>query len=117
MAKAPFRWEYLDSSYQMEFLAGFVGVRQDAETLALRPEIGWAVHEPAHREAVISARVAEQERLREEWARLANERARAWNWKGMCPTCGTWIYRYGQTEENPAHCGTSLVRVSSNESV
>jgi hypothetical protein len=27
----------------MEFLGGFVGVRQDPGTLALRPEIGWAV--------------------------------------------------------------------------
>jgi hypothetical protein len=27
----------------MEFLAGFVGATQQADTLALRPEIGWAV--------------------------------------------------------------------------
>ena len=42
---APFRWEYLDKSFAMEFLGGFVGVAQDGETLALRPEIGWAVRE------------------------------------------------------------------------
>lgn len=47
MSKAPFRWEYLDRTYRMEFLGGFVGVGQDAETLALRPEIGWAVRESA----------------------------------------------------------------------
>jgi hypothetical protein len=29
----------------MEFLGGFVGVAQDPATLALRPEIGWAVRE------------------------------------------------------------------------
>ena len=29
----------------MEFVGGFVGVAQDRETLALRPEIGWAVLE------------------------------------------------------------------------
>jgi hypothetical protein len=31
----------------MEFIAGFVGVAQDPETLCLRPEIGWAVRERA----------------------------------------------------------------------
>jgi len=29
----------------MEFLAGFVGVKQDKETLELRPEIGWAIRD------------------------------------------------------------------------
>ncbi len=45
LARAPFRWQYLEQSFDMEFLGGFVGVRQDAETLRLRPEIGWAVRE------------------------------------------------------------------------
>ena len=45
LARAPFRWHYLRQIFEMEFLAGFVGVRQDADTLALRPEIGWAVRE------------------------------------------------------------------------
>jgi hypothetical protein len=45
LSKAPFRWDYLDRSFDMEFLGGFVGVAQDQETLALRPEIGWAVRE------------------------------------------------------------------------
>ena len=43
MASAPFKWEYQFQSIPMEFLGGFVGVAQDHETLALRPEIGWAV--------------------------------------------------------------------------
>ena len=47
LSKAPFRWEYLDRTFDMEFLGGFVGVAQDQETLALRPEIGWAVREAA----------------------------------------------------------------------
>ena len=47
LSKAPFRWEYLGRPFDMEFLAGFVGVAQDPETLALRPEIGWAVREAA----------------------------------------------------------------------
>jgi hypothetical protein len=29
----------------MELLGGFVGVTQEAETLRLRPEIGWGVRE------------------------------------------------------------------------
>jgi hypothetical protein len=45
LSKAPFHWKYLDKTFSMEFLGGFVGVAQDEETLALRPEIGWAVRE------------------------------------------------------------------------
>lgn len=45
LSKALFRWHYLDRTFDMEFLGGFVGVAQDPETLALRPEIGWTVRE------------------------------------------------------------------------
>jgi len=45
IARAPFSWQYHDRSFQMEFLGGFLGVQQDAETLRLRPEIGWAIQE------------------------------------------------------------------------
>ncbi len=45
LSKAPFRWQYFDKTTEMEFLGGFVGVAQDPQTLALRPEIGWAVRE------------------------------------------------------------------------
>lgn len=45
LAKVPFRWNYLKFSYNMEFLAGFVGIKQDPEELFLRPEIGWVVRE------------------------------------------------------------------------
>lgn len=45
LAKAPFVWKYYELSYKMEFLGGFVGVRQDLNDLFLRPEIGWAVRE------------------------------------------------------------------------
>ncbi len=45
LSKAPFRWNYLDRSFDIEFLGGFVGVAQDEQTLTLRPEIGWAVRE------------------------------------------------------------------------
>jgi hypothetical protein len=45
MSKADFYWIYFGSCYQMEFLAGFVGVKQDPVTLALRPEIGWAIRD------------------------------------------------------------------------
>jgi hypothetical protein len=45
LSKSPFRWLYLDKTFDMDFLGGFVGVAQDPETLALRPEIGWAVRE------------------------------------------------------------------------
>lgn len=45
LARAPFIWHYLGRSFDMEFLGGFVGVRQEADSLRLRPEIGWAVRE------------------------------------------------------------------------
>jgi hypothetical protein len=34
-----------NEKYDMEFLAGFIGIDQDDQTKALRPEIGWAVRE------------------------------------------------------------------------
>jgi hypothetical protein len=49
LARAPFVWEYLTDAFNMEFLGGFVGVAQDPATLALRPEIGWAVRQAAQR--------------------------------------------------------------------
>lgn len=45
LARAPFEWNCLGTIHEMEFLGGFVGVRQDADTLRLRPEIGWAVRD------------------------------------------------------------------------
>jgi hypothetical protein len=45
LCSATFHWDYVNRSFDMEFLGGFVGVAQDQETLTLRPEIGWAVRE------------------------------------------------------------------------
>jgi hypothetical protein len=49
-SKAPFNWNYLGNVYEMEFVAGLIGVSQEPESLCLRPEIGWVVME-ADREA------------------------------------------------------------------
>lgn len=43
LSKAPFVWKHLDERLDMEFVSGFVGIRQDEHTLTIRPEIGWAV--------------------------------------------------------------------------
>ncbi|KFF04636.1 DUF4419 domain-containing protein [Flavobacterium reichenbachii] len=43
LSKAGFIWNYLGNKYEMEFLAGFVGIKQDKKSLTLRPEIGWLV--------------------------------------------------------------------------
>ena len=43
LAQADFIWNYFETFYQMEFVGGFVGFQQNAETLSLRPEISWAV--------------------------------------------------------------------------
>jgi hypothetical protein len=44
-ARAPFCWRYFERVFEMEFVGGLVGVRQDPATLCLRPEVGWAVRE------------------------------------------------------------------------
>lgn len=47
LSQAPFRWAVLGPEprrqYEMEFVGGFVGVRQSPANLTLRPEVGWAV--------------------------------------------------------------------------
>jgi len=43
VSQADFIWDDNGSIFKMEFIAGFIGVKQDKTTLALRPEIGWAV--------------------------------------------------------------------------
>ena len=43
LASTPFVWTYYGTNYAMHFYAGFMAVSQDPKTLALRPEIGWAV--------------------------------------------------------------------------
>lgn len=43
LSQADFLWNYHDTFYKMEFVAGFVGCQQDPKTLSLRPEISWAV--------------------------------------------------------------------------
>ena len=45
LSRAPFAWIYDEQTLDMELLGGFVGVAQDKATLALRPEIGWAVRQ------------------------------------------------------------------------
>ncbi|MEO7589828.1 MAG: DUF4419 domain-containing protein, partial [Byssovorax sp.] len=42
-SRAPFKWIYLGQEFPMQFIGGLVGVRQEPESLCLRPEIGWAV--------------------------------------------------------------------------
>ncbi len=45
ISTAPFCWKYLTSEHSMELIAGFSGASQDPATLAIRPEIGWAVRD------------------------------------------------------------------------
>ena len=49
-SEVPFVWDCRGRSFDMRFVGGLLGVAQDADTLALRPEIGWAVCDdtPAH---------------------------------------------------------------------
>jgi hypothetical protein len=106
LARAPFLWNYLDRSFEMEFLGGFVGVRQEADTLRLRPEIGWAVRDLAlvrSLEAAEAAAVAEQ--------RAAWENAKT-NYRPTCSYCNgagdCYCKRKGSTSsDHCARCGGS----------
>ncbi len=40
---APFLWQYLNTTYEMDFVGGLMGIAHDSATLSLRPEIGGAV--------------------------------------------------------------------------
>jgi hypothetical protein len=50
LSKVPFLWQYFRRKFNMEFIAGFTAFTQDAETLAVRPKIGWAVREKSAQE-------------------------------------------------------------------
>ncbi len=43
MSAAPIEFNYHETPYNYELLAGVIGIRQDDQTLALRPEFGWRV--------------------------------------------------------------------------
>ena len=49
LSKADFIWNYYGTKYEMEFLAGFIGIKQDLNTLTLRPEIGWLVKDKKYK--------------------------------------------------------------------
>lgn len=63
ICRAPFEWEALGERLDMELLGGFAGVSQDPTTLALRPDLAWAVRPaappapPAERDAATGRRV------------------------------------------------------------
>lgn len=43
LSTTEFLWKYFETFYKMEFAAGFIGCHQDSTTLAIRPEISWAI--------------------------------------------------------------------------
>lgn len=45
LASVPVAWQILKETHPMRFLAGLVGVEQNRNTLAVRPRVGWAVHD------------------------------------------------------------------------
>jgi hypothetical protein len=47
LSSVPFTWKYLGTPLRMTLAGGFVGISQDPQTRAVRPAIGWAVHEAA----------------------------------------------------------------------
>ena len=47
MSRVPWKWNYLGTMFDMEFLGGFAGISQDPETHAVRPALAWAVRDPS----------------------------------------------------------------------
>jgi hypothetical protein len=47
LSSVPFIWDYYNTKYEMSLMAGFSGVTQNQETLAIRPKIGWVVRDNA----------------------------------------------------------------------
>lgn len=45
MTRVPWKWDYLGTMFDMEFLGGFVGISQDPDTFAVRPVLAWAVRD------------------------------------------------------------------------
>jgi len=43
LAKAPVVWEYHGKELKLQFVAGFVGYRQDPKTLEICPNLGWCI--------------------------------------------------------------------------
>ena len=52
LVSTPFEWQYYNEKYPMHFYAGFMTVTQDPKTLAIYPEIGWAVADNKEVESV-----------------------------------------------------------------
>lgn len=44
LSQVPVTWQYLATTIPITFSGGFVGISQDAQTLAVRPVIGWSIH-------------------------------------------------------------------------
>jgi len=76
-ARAPFLWNYFETEYEMEFIGGLIGITQDAQTLCLRPEVGWAVWDTGaeERKRKADAEAEEGQRKAEEKMRKANAEA------------------------------------------
>ena len=57
VVSTPFKWLYFETEYAMCFYAGFMTVTQDHDSLAIRPEIGWAVADEKDRETAKGQRL------------------------------------------------------------
>lgn len=60
LSKADFIWDYFKIKYEMEFLSGFIGIKQDKNSFMLRPEIGWLVKDKIHTQ---NQEITEKEQL------------------------------------------------------
>lgn len=60
LSRVPFAWrDALGHERKMEAVGGLVGVKQDSETMALRPEVGWAVRDAEKMDVLLKRLVTE----------------------------------------------------------
>ena len=67
VVSTPFTWQSVNQTYPMHFFAGFMAVTQDPATLAIRPEIGWAV---ADDKTLLDSKEKHENSKRKPWSKL-----------------------------------------------
>ena len=67
VVSTPFTWQSVNQTYPMHFFAGFMAVTQDPATLAIRPEIGWAVVDD---KTLLDSKEKHENSKRKPWSKL-----------------------------------------------
>ena len=111
LSEAPFDWGTSAIATKCDSPPGSSACAKMRRLCPVRPEIGWAVYDPAQVDAVRDHREKELAQLQREGQDRAFARAAAWSSKARCQRCGTWLYAYGGDPPS-RHCDAPVVDVS-----